>query len=291
MRQWTQAIFITSAVFLMGMTNAEETAVTAPREIVERATYVLPETKVEPVAVATKEVPAVPTKDTVEVEVKKPTASSTFYIVSEPLNKRKTANVDHKPIGYLEKGQPVEGIKLLSNGWVKLADNSYVNGKYLIIKSSMTRDQFNERLKKFNEAKKAKPKTTNKGKDSVGRKGKVVMSAKERDLLARLVRAEAGGEKYEGMVAVAAVVFNRVTSSRFPNSVQNVIYAKNQFSPVANGSINKPASDIHYKAVDDALTRDNTNGALFFYAPSLVKSRYMESLTTVKVIGVHHFKK
>ncbi|MNH26818.1 Spore cortex-lytic enzyme precursor [compost metagenome] len=93
------------------------------------------------------------------------------------------------------------------------------------------------------------------------------------------------------MVAVASVVFNRVKSERFPNTVTDVIYAKNQFSPVMNGSINKQASEIQYKAIEDALTRDNTNGALFFYAPSLVKSGYMESLTTVAVIGVHHFKK
>lgn len=46
------------------------------------------------------------------------------------------------------------------------------------------------------------------------------------DLLARLIHGEARGEPYEGMVAVGAVVLNRVKDSRFPNSIAGVIYQK-----------------------------------------------------------------
>ena len=42
-------------------------------------------------------------------------------------------------------------------------------------------------------------------------------------------------ESYEGQVAVAAVVINRVKDSRFPNTLEGVIYQKNAFS-VANYS-------------------------------------------------------
>lgn len=43
--------------------------------------------------------------------------------------------------------------------------------------------------------------------------------ASEVELLARLIHGEARGEPYVGMVAVGAVVLNRVKSSRFPNTM------------------------------------------------------------------------
>ena len=51
-------------------------------------------------------------------------------------------------------------------------------------------------------------------------------------LLSKLVAGEARGESYEGQVAVAAVVINRVKDSRFPNTLEGVIYQKNAFSVV-----------------------------------------------------------
>ena len=44
------------------------------------------------------------------------------------------------------------------------------------------------------------------------------------NLLSHLVYGEARGEPYNGMVAVAATVMNRVADSRFPNSISGVIY-------------------------------------------------------------------
>ena len=44
------------------------------------------------------------------------------------------------------------------------------------------------------------------------------------NLLARVVYGEARGEPYTGQVAVAAVVLNRVKSSKFPNSLSGVVY-------------------------------------------------------------------
>ncbi|MEW6233603.1 MAG: cell wall hydrolase, partial [Chloroflexota bacterium] len=49
-------------------------------------------------------------------------------------------------------------------------------------------------------------------------------TSEELDLLARLVQAEAGGEPYQGQVAVAASVLNRVRDSRYPNTIHGVIY-------------------------------------------------------------------
>lgn len=43
-------------------------------------------------------------------------------------------------------------------------------------------------------------------------------------LLARLVYSEAGGEPYEGQVAVAAVALNRIKHCDFPNTLYDVVY-------------------------------------------------------------------
>lgn len=57
----------------------------------------------------------------------------------------------------------------------------------------------------------------------------------DRRLLANLIYCEAGGEPYEGQVAVGSVVINRVLSSKYPDTVVGVIYQSGQFSPVASG--------------------------------------------------------
>lgn len=73
-------------------------------------------------------------------------------------------------------------------------------------------------------------------------------------LLEQLVEAEAGAEPYEGKIAVANVVFNRIHNKEYPNTITGVIYQKNQFEPVVKGTIYnmKPSSDS-IKAVKEAI--------------------------------------
>ncbi len=121
-------------------------------------------------------------------------------------------------------------------------------------------------------------------------RGAVSVSSADLSLLARLVEAEAGAEPYTGKVAVAAVVLNRVRSSRFPNTVRGVIYQAGQFSPVSNGRINLPASESSMKAARDAVGGwDPTGGALFFFNPAKTSNAYMHSLTVSLRIGNHSF--
>lgn len=61
--------------------------------------------------------------------------------------------------------------------------------------------------------------------------------AAEKELLAALIFCEAGGESYQGQLAVGAVVMNRVKSGRFPNSLQGVIYQRGQFGPALTGKL------------------------------------------------------
>ena len=53
----------------------------------------------------------------------------------------------------------------------------------------------------------------------------------DRYLLANLIYCEAGGEPYDGQVAVGAVVINRVLSSVYPSTLSGVIYQNRQFEP------------------------------------------------------------
>ncbi|PFN99238.1 N-acetylmuramoyl-L-alanine amidase [Bacillus sp. AFS076308] len=118
-------------------------------------------------------------------------------------------------------------------------------------------------------------------------------SENELDLLARLVRAEAESEPYQGKVAVACVVLNRVASSSFPNSIKEVIYQKGQFQPVRNGEINQPADEDSIRAVQEAINEKSNvaAGSLFFYNPATATNRWLDSRATTLVIGNHVFKK
>jgi N-acetylmuramoyl-L-alanine amidase len=95
----------------------------------------------------------------------------------------------------------------------------------------------------------------------------------EVDLLARLINAEAATQPYSAMVAVGAVVVNRVQSPDWPNTISSVINQKIggyvQFTPVKNGYINNPATDISIRAAWAALYgSDPSNGAMFYFDDS-----------------------
>jgi N-acetylmuramoyl-L-alanine amidase len=122
------------------------------------------------------------------------------------------------------------------------------------------------------------------------------ISAADKDLMARLVHAEAGGEPYAGKVAVASVVLNRVNSSHFPNSVRGVIYQITKghyaFEPVQNGRINQPADAASKRAVNEAIALiGKGNGSLYFYNPKISTSSWIFSRPAIKRIGNHVFAK
>lgn len=112
------------------------------------------------------------------------------------------------------------------------------------------------------------------------------------DLLARLIHGEARGEPYEGMVAVGAVVLNRVNDSRFPNTIAGVIYQKGAFDVVTDGQINLTPSDTAYKAARDALNGwDPSYGCIYYFNPATATSKWIWSRPLVVKIGNHNFCK
>lgn len=120
-------------------------------------------------------------------------------------------------------------------------------------------------------------------------------SADDLDLLARLVRAEAGGEPYQGQVAVAATVFHRVDSPEYPNTIPGVVYQVvdglyTQYEPVLNGTIDLPADDSARRAVQDALNGvDPSRGAIGFFNPDKTSNAWVRSRPVTVTIGNHVF--
>lgn len=115
----------------------------------------------------------------------------------------------------------------------------------------------------------------------------VTFAEGDRYLLANLIYCEAGGEPYEGQLAVASVVINRVLSSKFPDSVVGVIYQNKQFSPVASGRLglaltSNMATERCYQAADAAMSGINNIGSCVFFRTPI------EGLTGIN-IGGHVF--
>lgn len=114
----------------------------------------------------------------------------------------------------------------------------------------------------------------------------------ELQLLARCVNGEARGEPYEGQVAVAAVILNRVESPSFPNSIAGVIYQPGAFTAVTDGQINvsiDTASSV-YRACQEAMNgTDPTGGAIYYYNPEKTTNQWIYSRQVVTAIGKHRF--
>lgn len=122
----------------------------------------------------------------------------------------------------------------------------------------------------------------------------IYLTEEDLNLMSQIVYAESKGEPYEGKVAVASVILNRVLDPHFPNTVKEVIFQPNAFSCVVNGQISVEPNEECYNAVYDAIAgNDPTNEALFFYNPSIATCSWMHDVqkTDSKSIGQHLFFK
>lgn len=110
------------------------------------------------------------------------------------------------------------------------------------------------------------------------------------DLIARAVYGEARGEPYEGQVAVAAVILNRVRSASFPNTVSGVIYQPGAFDAVSDGQLYLTPDSAAYRAARDAMAGwDPTGGCIYYYNPKTATSKWIRSRPVMRTIGDHVF--
>lgn len=89
-------------------------------------------------------------------------------------------------------------------------------------------------------------------------------------LMASIIFCEAGNQSYEGQVAVGAVVMNRVRSSQYPGTIQEVLYQSGQFGPAGTGWLDQVLSTEGYtdsamQAAKDALAGANPIGDCLYF--------------------------
>lgn len=112
------------------------------------------------------------------------------------------------------------------------------------------------------------------------------ISDEDFDLMAKTIFAEAKTEEFEGQVAVAEVILNRVESDNYPNTVKGVITQPGAFASWSNGSVEAaPFDDECCEAVQDAL-----NERIFPVTVVWFREGHFHSFgTQYTVIGNHYF--
>jgi len=116
------------------------------------------------------------------------------------------------------------------------------------------------------------------------------LSDSDKELLAKLVHAEAGNQPIEAQIAVAEVVLNRVSSPLYPYTISDVIYDRKyavQFSPTANGALEKSVPTVeNYEAVNIAWQNDDLepDNMLFF-----TSNGYLRGYKPYQTIGDMYF--
>lgn len=164
------------------------------------------------------------------------------------------------------------------DGWVSVwsgSETRYVASEYVTVGlqlgTGITKEEEAAQIAAAEAAKKAAAekaaKATQSSSKGTSYGSSLAASADDVTLLAALVQCEAGS--YEGQLAVAAVVCNRVKSGSFPSSVYGVIYQSGQFTPAASGAVErvlaKGPSSSAIDAANAALSgQDNTGGCHFF---------------------------
>lgn len=171
--------------------------------------------------------------------------------LDEALRVRKEASIDSGVYGILPKGEMVEVVSIVSNEsqgfidgyvegfaqeneWICInyeGKDGYVSSDYVTLDFLIDTGETLEEIK-------AREKAEMEAKRHVNY-GEYTADADTTMLLAALIHCEAGGESYEGQVAVGAVVMNRVRSAAYPDTVHGVIYASGQFTPAMTGKLNR----------------------------------------------------
>lgn len=124
----------------------------------------------------------------------------------------------------------------------------------------------------------------------VNRKQDSLPSESDIRLLAALVYWESGNQPYQGKLAVASVVFNRVNDSSFPNTLYGVIYQSGQFSPAMNGSVGwllasgQAIQADCLKAAEEVLCGGSTLPGYYFFNNTPIYGWDLQ-------IGDHYFSK
>ncbi|WP_205839245.1 cell wall hydrolase [Velocimicrobium porci] len=132
-------------------------------------------------------------------------------------------------------------------------------------------------------------------------KNRIQLSNTDKNVLLRIVEAEATGEDIKGKMLVANVILNRVKDDEFPDSVEKVVFQKEsgvyQFSPIKDGRYYKVSiSKSTRTAIERVLNgEDESKGALYFMSRRQAARHnvrwFDSSLTWLLEHGTHEFFK
>lgn len=158
----------------------------------------------------------------------------TIANVNTGLKVRREPNTDCETLGVLPKGDQVEVVSVDEDGWALVdyeGEDGYISTDYVTIEFKIDTGETMEAIKERQKAEEEAKRHVN--------YGQYTTDADSTLLLAALIQCEAGGETYEGQVAVGAVVMNRVRSAAYPDTIHAVIYASGQFTPARTGKLNR----------------------------------------------------
>ena len=117
----------------------------------------------------------------------------------------------------------------------------------------------------------------------------VIVSDRDKYLLAKIAMAEAEGEDTIGKALVIRVILNRLEDESFPDSIEEIIYQKDQFSPIGNGrfEVVEPSEDCWIALSMVLYGWDDSQGALYFESNG--KGWHSENLMFLYKHGGHYF--
>lgn len=115
---------------------------------------------------------------------------------------------------------------------------------------------------------------------------RIVLDDMERDMVERVVAAEARGESFEGQAAVAEVIYNRCINRGL--TVKEVIWQEKQFAYPYGGEISGETKEAVAAIFDYGLL--NLDGAEYFHADRMIPY-WAKDMQEVCHIGGHIFYK
>lgn len=113
----------------------------------------------------------------------------------------------------------------------------------------------------------------------------------EAQMLMKIAMAEAEGEGIEGQAMVMAVVLNRVKDKRFPDSIEEVIFQKNQFSPIVDGRYYKAEPDVNSHLALAEIEKGNFDDVDALYFENASESWQASNCEYIETVGHHRFYK
>lgn len=159
---------------------------------------------------------------------------TTATVNAELLKVRMEPDTGADIYGVLAKDEIVEVMDTDEDGWVRInfeGEDGFVSSEFVSIDFKIDFGETMEAIKARKEAEREAKRHKN--------YGEYTTDADTTLLLAALIQCEAGGESYEGQLAVGAVVMNRVRSGAYPDTIHGVIYASGQFTPAQSGKVNR----------------------------------------------------